>query len=135
MSSGSLPVLDALPLISQIPLRSGSSPSVVAEMCSILLENISVLDPLVTSLSSYLNSSEDNNIRYVLRNQNILANSPFGMGRGLGSSQCVGGLARGRGRNLYLSLAQDRALFDLAIGTQISIKWILRAPATRSENA
>ena len=49
----------------------------------------------------------------------MLADSPFGFGRGLGGCRGVGVLDRGRGRKCHLELAQDKALFDLAAGTQI----------------
>ena len=65
----------------------------------------------------------------------MLVDSPLGFGRGLGSGWGVGFSARGKGRKAYLELAQDKALFDLVVGMQLSIQWVLRAPVTRSEGA
>lgn len=115
-----MPSLDALNMISQSPHRSVLSTPSRSLGVPIPLDNCYVPDPLVLSFSSVSNSLEGNNIRYILRNQKVLAKSHFGLGKVLWSVRGVG---------------QDKALFDLVAGTQISIRRVLRAPITWSEGA
>ena len=89
----------------------------------------------MTSLSSYLGSSEENNVRYVPRNRSVLVDSSLSAGRGLGSSRRPGWPSRGRGKKSFMALAQDRALLDLAVGKQLSIERALRAPEAHCEGA
>ena len=94
LSDGLIPSLDSFTLIFQSPHRLVKSPPFRELGCPIPLDNCFVPDPLVTSLSSMSNSSEENNIRYVLKNRKVLANSPFGFGREIGGYKGVGFQAR-----------------------------------------
>lgn len=90
-----MPSLDAFNLTSRSPHRSVLSTPTGTLGCTIPLDNCYVPNPLVSSFSSVSNSLKGSNIRYVLKNRKVLADSPFGLGKVLGSGRGMGISVRG----------------------------------------
>ena len=105
--------------------------------CSIPSPNIGIPDPLVALSEDDSHSSEDSKVLYALRNRVILVESPMGLGIGIekdkGHRGCVGG--RSQGRRSIMDHARERALYDCAVGTQLTIQKVLRVADLRSEGA
>lgn len=86
------------------------------------------LDPLVAFCFSDGSSSGNNSIAYDLRSQIVLAEPSTDLGKMSKGSRGRGGgtSSRGRGRKSKLDHAKEKALFDQAEGTQLSITRVLR---------
>lgn len=114
------------------PTRS-SPPQNVS--CYMPMINNVVPDPLVASFSSVSLSSEDGRIHYALRNRLVLLDSPLGVGKILAKGRGRGGglASSSRGRRSHMDLGKEKAFFDCAAGTQLTIQRVLRASYPRSE--
>lgn len=103
--------------------------------CSIPFPMVGIPDPLVALLEADSQSFEDSKVLYALRNKVILAESPMGLGIGTEKDKGRGGYVggRSRGRQSIVDHARERALYDCAAGTQLTIQKVLRAVDLRSE--
>lgn len=92
-------------------------------------------DLLMASKEADSLSSEDSKVLYALKNRDILVETPMGLGAGDGKEKGRGGSVarRNHGRRSHMDHAKERALFDCATGTQLTIQKVLRVVDLRSE--
>lgn len=117
------------------PSSGSSHPQKVS--CSIPLINNAVPEALVDSSTAESLSSEDSRILYALRSILVLIDSPSGLDNLLGKGRGRGGglAGRGRGRISLIDIEKEKAPFDCATETQLTIQRVLRTTNPRSEGA